>query len=385
MSEKGPSPFPQKNIRLVSKTAQEVETNPEVENNERAELVMQKVAAARNFSRDYLNSIPEKNYGRLTNLYLVGQILALSIYSPNNITNLQEYLAEHPESRADIDIITQPLPRPNLKLTQEGDKLFDYEAFAREFAAVASEHNLPNRPEYEGKSYDEIVHFKGAKKAIDNLLHEGPVTAWTAGDQAGVPEEELEGSNEQNKRMKSGGLDTLMEKHQEKVLDTISLHARRSEHRENGFKFKMEAAEDKFKLLEKIYWDYKRQGVLQYAIIDDKITNLDQAKEKLARLGVPEENILLIWDRQGSGAEGSDAKTPKGINPENIPALEEKYHAIFDITELHSTILNNTPLVNLGEPIGTIIDHDDVISNTKKASEVVGKNIEDWLKEKEII
>lgn len=321
----------------------------------------QKFEASVDLSREYLNSLPG-NYGKVMNQELIGQIFGRAIFGTNRgIPELEKLTNGQPKLQSELEIINRRLPglRPV--------NFDNYQDFANQFRDMVSQHNLPDRPEYQGQEYKDVVYFPRAQEEVAKMLKFGPVRIWTAGDMYGIPEIGLSGSGEQRKRIAQAKWGQFR-------IDALK----------NSQDFDVYAHEDKFQLLEDIALEYKKSLVKNYVVVDDKIANLNLARARFNELGVPVGDITIIWDRQGNGGLGGLNKSLEGMSPAEISDLEDQYNAVDSVEDIIRMAMSKINPEKLGEKIGWVVDHDDVLSSTKKAKELIVKNILDWLKKKEV-
>ncbi len=139
--------------------------------------------------------------------------------------------------------------------------------------------------------------------------------------------------------------------------------------------------ENKFDLLDDLAREYGRAQVDKFVVVDDKVANLDEARAKLVEAGVEAQNIILIWDRQGNGGLGAGVK---GKDKSEIDELEARYNAIDNVENIVAKADSILDLEHTNTKVGWVIDHDDVLSSTKQAKEIIEKNVLDWLKENQV-
>ncbi len=181
---------------LLRAESSETISSPEKELSPIESQLINKLRMSIDLSRDYLDSIPGKNYGKVMNQDLIGRIFSRSIFgSKNKIPELEELIEGRPDLAEKLEQIYTPLP--GLRPVNFRDHL----EFADKFRSMVSRHSLPDRPEYEGKEYKDIVYFDGAQDEVKKMLKYGPARIWTGGDMYGLPEEGLKGSGEQRKRI----------------------------------------------------------------------------------------------------------------------------------------------------------------------------------------
>lgn len=351
------------------------------------QLAVAKLWAATALSKHFLASINQK---RIINQDLIGRMLYGGLYYPDGWEEpIQQFIAAEEQLQKDpASIPLQEMPRhegmwKDIAILKETFPSALHiaqsrEEFVAQFRKTISSHHLPEQGELAGRSYAETIYFPGAHEVLRVMAELGPTRIWTAGDVEGIKELGLQGSAEQLQRAAQGGLLDLREELNVAAGQPV---------------FDILAHEDKSTLLPAITHEYRNIGVSHVVVIDDKSTNLVEAK-RIITANDPEYqgSVLTILDQQGSGGPASERKEvhpdfsgPKVKDIRNVLPVVYEYFTGQPLEPESDVRVIKKELQAKGIALGWIVDHDDVVSDNSKAKELLGVNLVAFLRDQGII
>ncbi|PIP34053.1 hypothetical protein COX69_04010 [Candidatus Falkowbacteria bacterium CG_4_10_14_0_2_um_filter_48_10] len=320
----------------------------------------------------------QEGYGEVVNQHMTGEIFYDALFQPNKaLGSINERMKKTIGGRAedlkinadDVGILKEPVKDPVFLAS-----LPDREDFIQRYC-----HAMTNEVRFQD------AYFDGAEEEIDKMLAHGPVRIWTTGDVYGVPSLGLPGHMEQIKRVARGFHDFRQEKIHKEIdnartrgLSEVEVKDLRKRLKNSG-EFGYVAHEDKVEALKKVAADFLEKQVDWISVIDDKVQNLLNAKQRLEKIkpGLGDKAIM-VWDRQSelSGVIADHhSKLPKGFQGTEEDAIRE--YGLVEIKDVKDAVAAVMEKIgsNEGAKIGWIVDHDDVISEDNKRDALQGKSV----------
>jgi len=270
-----------------------------------------------------------------TNNYQMAKNLYAAIFFPKDTQAIAGMISQEDRFPDAFEILSQPISSAVQEVPTE-------EEFIEKIRHVVEKE----------VDYSACV-IEGAKEILTDLLQKGRSNViFTSGDHAGVAEHSLPGTKEQLYKIGSLGFFNAMRKQiaQESGRDRKDV-------------LSVVASENKLELLPEVMESLVDKGVRVAIYIDDRLSNLEQAKEILANTQKDEIiELVPIWLRRGKYKNASNK------NQDEIAEIDE----IHDLSEMAGISERNGAIKNAlaNNEAGFIIDLDEVILDGKKQKKV---------------
>lgn len=288
------------------------------------QLVCDKLWAAYRIAKEYIAAKTE--HGGVVNRQLIGRMLYYSLFQPNALIEMIDEIDDkETKFEAERRIIATEFPTDFISVN------LNQSEFEQQYCKIVT-------TELDSAS----VCFEGSREAITAMTTRGPVTIWTSGDENGIPDLNLPGSNDQSVRVNH-------------FLESFAVDNNKPENITTA------AAENKMLLLTEIVDNYRKQGVQILVIVDDREDNLKRAQEIIT--GHPFNQLRLVVVHNNTKAT---------LEPEQNP----------DANFTHVTSIEAAALVVSDQPeakVGWIVDFDGVISDTDKKKKIEEQAVFSWL------
>lgn len=357
---------------------------------EHERMIREKLWAAWRFVFSITAKGTEK-FGGVVNQQMTGEILYDAITHPDLVLeNIKERFASTIGADENFTI---PVEELRILTAPMADTALIAETLDKKEFVDAYCHAMTNEVDFR-KAY-----FPGADHEIKKMLQSGPVRIWTTGDVFGVPSLELRGHYEQLKRLVKGGFADLRREEFERKLsdaytrsgDDVSDEQKRTIRRDikENLDFDVVAHEDKVKQLRSVTESFHEKGVTHIAVIDDKVGNLLNARDRIIGL-YPDMagKIVLVWDRQSE--KDGPSSDGRGKLPGNFTGTPEEAIAQYGLTVIDdishaSDAVRGAIGGGKDVKIGWIVDHDDVISEDNVRTELQSRAVIDLFRAHEVI
>jgi len=304
----------------------ETQSPPEELNESLKRLVCDKLWAAYLISKEYIAI--KSAHGGVVNRHLIGRMLYYSLFQPQSLLALVDEIDPENEPRFETERRTISTELPTGFITTN----LEVADFVQKYCEIVT-------TELDSAS----VCFPGSREAIISMSARGPVTIWTSGDEYGIPDLGLPGSNDQTIRVTH-------------FLDSIEDAEDRPQDIETA------AAEDKMSLLPRIVDSYREQGVQILVLVDDREDNLRRAQEIIAEHTFHQIRLVVVHNN-----------TKATYEPEQDPDANFTH---VESVEAAAQVVSDQPEAK----VGWIVDFDGVISDTQKKKLLEEAAVLDWLK-----
>lgn len=265
--------------------------------------------------------VTEEKFGS-QNIYQAAINLYTSLYKQGEVDKLIDPSNKFPERmdvmKATIDRIPEKIP--------------DQEEFIAEFRRILTR----------DVNYGEAVSEATKKQLFDIMQKCVHTIIWTNGDTTGIPEKELPGSKEQLYRM---GLSQFYNEMRKKVAQEKNM-----KHKDV---MSVISSENKMEFIHDMIEKFLKMEIENVIIVEDRISNLENAKEIILENSNLEVLPILIQQEESRNKDKKE---------------EKDFLIAKDFSDIAKLLENRIDFAK--EKVGAIIDLDGVISNDEKRKDL---------------